>query len=58
MKNRIKIYLICFSGLTVAAGCSFSGNNDAKRQDEQNSVATDSVSTLPADSLAQVENSR
>ena len=58
MKNRIKIFLICFSGLTAAAGCSFSGNNDAKRQDKQDNVATDSVSASPADSLAQVENSQ
>ena len=58
MKNRIKIYSICLSGLVVAAGCSFSGNNNANRQNKQNCIATDSVFVSPADSLAQSEDGR
>ena len=58
MKNWIKIHSICLSGLMVAAGCSFSGNNNANRQNKQIRIATDSVFVSPADSLAQSGDGR
>jgi len=56
--TRKKRYVFCLSGLIFAAGCSFSHNESANRQDMQNAAAKDSVVVSPADSPAQDEDGK
>jgi len=57
--NYSRCYILfCLAGLIFAAGCNFSGNNGANRQDAQNAVATDSALVSPTDSLAQSGDSK